>query len=102
MIGIEWKKSRLHKRLWSDIESWNLVFRGGLIWDKEKVERSLTEEELGGITGVQGVKLRSLGCEAIWDVESFGIEQKGATNPVKCEQMSHDSGKESSFWLHLE
>ena len=29
-----------------------------------------------GVTGVQGVKLRSLGCEAIWDVESFGIEQK--------------------------
>lgn len=48
MIGIEWKKSRLDKRLWSDIESWNLIFRGGLIWDKEKVERSLIEEELGG------------------------------------------------------
>lgn len=51
MIGIKWKKSRPDKRLWSDIESWNLIFRGGLILDKEKVERSLIEEELGGVTG---------------------------------------------------
>ena len=76
MIGIKWKKSRPDKRLWSDIESWNLIFRGGLILDKEKVERSLIEEELGGVTGVLSVELRGLECLAIWDVESFGIELK--------------------------
>ena len=76
MICIKWNKSRLDKRLWSDIESWNLIFRGGLILDKEKVERSLIEEELGGVAGVQSVELRDLECLAIWDVESFGIELK--------------------------
>ena len=76
MICIKWKKSRLDKRLWSDIESWTLIFRGGLILDKEKVERSLSEEELGGVAGVQSVELRGLECLAIWDVESFGIELK--------------------------
>lgn len=48
MIGTKWKKTRLYKRIWSDIESWNLIFRGGLTWDKEKGERSLIEEELEG------------------------------------------------------
>lgn len=53
------------------MEYWNLIFRGGVIWDKEKVERILLEEELE-VTGVQDVELRSLGCEAFWDAEGVG------------------------------
>ena len=53
------------------MEYWNLIFRGGVIWDKEKVERILLEEELE-VTGVQDVEeLRSLGCEAFWDAEGI-------------------------------
>lgn len=53
------------------MEYWNLLFRGGVIWDKEKVERILLEEELE-VTGVQDVELSSLGCEAFWDEEGVG------------------------------
>lgn len=41
---------------------WNLIFRGGMVVDKEKVKRSVLEVEME-VTGVQELEsLRRLGC----------------------------------------